>query len=406
LRGFGPFVDSPPSEALLLLQSFMGIVGVMTLALAAAVTQIRVAEDDLRVAHADLELRVAQRTQELAEAQALAHLGAWSWDLETGAMTWSDELYRILGRSPQEGPLAADSLWSHVHSGDRHRLQELFARARVEGESSTFDVRAVRADGQTVWLQGLVQVVKQRGVPVRLHGIARDVTETRLAATERDRLEKEILEVGSRERQRLGQDLHDGLGQHLTGIAFLAKSLERKLQGLAMRGEAGDIVHIRELVNDAITKTRSLARGLSPASLETGGLAAALQDLAASAETLFNVSCTVHATDPALSCGTLADTHLYYIAQESITNAIKHGRARDIRIRLGTEAGRVVLRIEDDGSGYDPASTASGMGLRIMRHRARMIGADCDIERRPDGGTVVCCLVPRGADLDTDERTG
>ena len=159
----------------------------------------------------------------------------------------------------------------------------------------------------------------------------------------------------AREQRRIGQDLHDGLGQHLTGIAFMTKVQEQKLkeQGLPHAAEAAKIV---KLVNEAIHKTRELARGLSPVVPESHGLMSALQQLSAEVEDVFGVSCRLQCENPVLIHDVSVATHLYHISQEAVSNAIKHGKARKIEIGLAASDNRGVLTIRDDGSGVQEDS--------------------------------------------------
>ncbi|MGA7294033.1 MAG: PAS domain S-box protein [Terriglobales bacterium] len=204
--------------------------------------------------------------------------------------------------------------------------------------------------------------------------------------TNRKHLEKTILEISSREQRRIGQDLHDGLGQHLTGIAFMSKVQEQKLMEKKLP-EASDAAKIVNLVNEAIHKTRELARGLRPVMSDAQGLMSALQQLAGEVEDLFGVGCRFQCFAPVLIHDDAVATHLYYIAREAVNNAIKHGHARQIVIRLAADDHQGALTIEDDGCGIgDIAPGEKGMGLHLMNYRARMIRGSCEIRRVATGG--------------------
>ncbi|MGA8271061.1 MAG: PAS domain S-box protein [Candidatus Sulfotelmatobacter sp.] len=212
--------------------------------------------------------------------------------------------------------------------------------------------------------------------------------------TERKHLEKTILEISTREQRRIGQDLHDGLGQHLTGIAFMSKVQEQKLLEKNLP-EAGDATKIVNLVNDAIHMTRELARGLLPVMSDARGLMSALQQWAGEVEDLFAVSCRFDCFAPVLIRDDTASTHLYYIAREAVTNAIKHGHARQIAIRLAAVDRQGALAIEDDGCGIGNIRPDNkGVGLHLMNYRARMVGGSLEVQRVATGGTVVTCLFP------------
>jgi PAS domain S-box-containing protein len=227
------------------------------------------------------------------------------------------------------------------------------------------------------------------------------VIATGIDITERKHLEKAILDISEREQRRIGQDLHDGLGQHLTGIAFMSKVQEQKLKekGLPYAADAAHAAKIVKLVNQAINKTRELARGLSPVVSESHGLMSALQQLSAEVQDVFGVSCQLRCDHPVLIEDVSLATNLYHISQEAVSNAIKHGKARKIEITLAQNDSRGMLTIQDDGSGCRKIpSHHKGMGHHIMSHRAKMIGGTLDIEPGSPQGTVVTCTFPVRSD--------
>lgn len=214
---------------------------------------------------------------------------------------------------------------------------------------------------------------------------------------ERRRLEKAILEISGWEQRRIGQDLHDELGQHLTGVAYMSKVLAQKL-AVKESPEAADAANIARLVNEAISETRKLAKGLLPVEVEAHGLMSALQHWAAEVEQRFELSCRFKCSSPVFIRDNTAATHLYRIAQEAVNNAIKHGKARHIVIGLTANHGTVSLTIRDDGSGCPEVLPSSeGMGLHIMSYRAKMIRGWLQIRRRAAGGTLVICTFPAPA---------
>jgi PAS domain S-box-containing protein len=219
-------------------------------------------------------------------------------------------------------------------------------------------------------------------------GFIRDITE-------RKRLEKEILEISERERRRIGRDLHDGLCQHLAGVEMMSQVLEQKLSARSSRDAARRAGEISRNVREAISQTRSLARGLSPVTLESEGLMSALQELAESTGKIFGVACRFDCDPPVSVADHAAATHLFRLAQEAVANGIKHGLAKRISIQLTGDRGRVILKVDDDGAGF-PAEIfkSKGMGLRIMQSRAGMMDGTLAIERNPAGGATVICSVP------------
>jgi PAS domain S-box-containing protein len=212
--------------------------------------------------------------------------------------------------------------------------------------------------------------------------------------SERKRLEKTVLEISEREQRRIGQDLHDGLGQHLTGVAFMTKVHERKLAERHIP-EAGEAAKIVELVNDAIRKTRELSRGLLPVVSDAYGLMSALRLYATEIEDLFGIECRFQCEEPVLIHDAPMATHLYHIAQEAVNNAIKHGHAENILIRLFSGEHQGTLIIRDDGVGIErPLAPHAGVGLHIMNYRAGMIGGNLDVRQEQPRGTSVTCQFP------------
>ncbi len=202
---------------------------------------------------------------------------------------------------------------------------------------------------------------------------------------ERARLETAMHTAGEREKQRIGQDLHDSLGQKLTGAVYLARALETDLQP-AGREQAEKLV---ELLKDAVAQVRRTARGLAPLEVGEDGLVPGLRRLAEETCDVFNIACSFAESGPPAAHTPERSAHLYHIAQEAVNNAVRHGRAREIRIELTPTS----LRVTDNGRGFDAAQTAAGAGLRIMRHRAQRIGGTLDITSSGQGTTLTVTLV-------------
>ena len=215
------------------------------------------------------------------------------------------------------------------------------------------------------------------------------------AIAERNELEKMLLEVTEREHTRIGQDLHDGLGQHLAGIELMSQVLEQNLGAKKLKAEATRAGDIARHVREAISQTRLLARGLSPFVLESEGLVSGLKELANRTETLFGITCDLQAEPPLQMPDPGVANHLYRIAQEAISNAIRHGKAKHVQVKLEASANQLVLTIQDDGTGIpDILPAERGIGLRIMRYRAAMSRGSLTVNRNSSGGTTVLCSLP------------
>ena len=249
-------------------------------------------------------------------------------------------------------------------------------------------------DGTLSWVDTTIYpFVNAAGKPTQYVAIRTDITERKAQEQERLALQQQIIEISERERRRIGQDLHDGLGQHLTGIELMTQALEQKLGGRS-KADAAQAAKIAHHVREAIRQTRSLARGLSPVALEANGLMSALQELAANAQEMFRVQCVFVCEQPVLIRENNVATHLFRIAQEAVSNAVRHGHATRIEISLGATPERMLLAVSDNGTGLDAHRPAGpGQGLRIMQYRAAVVGGVFTMERGATSGTTVVCSV-------------
>jgi two-component system, LuxR family, sensor kinase FixL len=216
--------------------------------------------------------------------------------------------------------------------------------------------------------------------------ITRDVTELRS-------LEKELLEISEREQMRIGHDLHDGVGQELTGVAFLEENLRERLARRQVPEEA-EAARIATLVNRALEQARKLARGFSPVELGPQGLETALRDMAGKVQTTMQRACSMTCQGPLNIADDAVALHLFRIAQEAVNNAVRHAKGKQIRIELTTMDGVTTLSVHDDGIGMPPkADRGKGMGVSVMQYRSRMIGGTLEI-RSSGNGTSVICVCP------------
>lgn len=209
---------------------------------------------------------------------------------------------------------------------------------------------------------------------------------------QRERLEKQILEVSMAEQHQIGQSLHDSLGQALTGIAFTSKILEQKLAEKSL-AEAHDAVEISKRIKQVLKQVRSLAKGLLTIRLDMGGIIGVLTEFASQIESIFGVTCVFRYEEPIVIGDNIVAIHIYHIAQEAVNNAIKHGQAKHISISLAANNdSNVVLEVKDDGVGLpENLDKNKGMGLHTMRYRAEIIGGSLSVRRDSAGGTVVQC---------------
>jgi len=212
---------------------------------------------------------------------------------------------------------------------------------------------------------------------------------------ERTRLEREIIRISEREQRRIGQDLHDGVCQELAAIAFMTRALGTRM-GRNGAPESERVDHLAQLLNDSISRCRDIARGLHPVEMDADGLMVALKDLAT--RTTPAIVCTFACDRPIHIQESDIALNLYRVAQEAVNNAVKYSRASRITITLERKSAALHLSIADDGRGIPdltPRTPPAGMGLHIMRYRARTMGATLRIRQCQPSGTEVLCILPR-----------
>jgi PAS domain S-box-containing protein len=299
---------------------------------------------------------------------------------------------------------AADSLLDIEQAEPRPRNTAALLRAsRLGGDSAAILTRALagelvpEAEVRVAAPSGREHWLRVHGRPWldpdgRNHGsmvVLSDITARRM-------LERQIAEVSDREQRRLGEDLHDGLCQQLVSLTFAARMLADALQARDLPS-ARDAVRIAELLEDALAQAKDVARGLHLVPLESGGLAAALEELAARVRTQARIECTFTDRTHTPLTALTAMNDLFRIAQEAVTNAVKHAAARHIHLTLETTATSLILTIADDGCGLPLGSGQDrGLGLSMMRYRARMIGGDLKITSAAGQGTRITCEMPHG----------
>jgi signal transduction histidine kinase len=232
----------------------------------------------------------------------------------------------------------------------------------------------------------LIALLRERRDELQL-AVQRKTARLQQETAARTRAEREILKISNREQQRFAYDLHDGLGQQLAAVALRAELLQEELNGAEISQEAAAIVG---LIREAARQTRLTAHTLDAS--EIGDLDVALQKFAASVKKV-RVQYR-NGSDAWLPVSPAVAVHLYRIAQEAVHNAVEHGAAREVQIDLSSEDGHVMLRIRDDGRGFDSTRGSNGMGLRIMQYRAHRTNGWCSVASQPGRGTIVTCRVP------------
>jgi signal transduction histidine kinase len=267
-------------------------------------------------------------------------------------------------------------------------VREAFNATLTRGIPYDLELEVVTARGNHIWVREVCRTTRRNGQPAALIGVRQDITERR-------RLGEFLANVADQERTRIGADLHDGLGQELTGLALLLKGLATRAQHEAP-GLSKELRHLSQMASSSVASVRDMAHGMLPLALREGDFKRVLHELASSTRRLSGASVSVRyrGEQANFPTGRVAE-QLYRIVQESLSNAIKHGRATRISLAVHAKAAKVMVSVSDDGAGFDTARSNTGMGLQIMRDRARMLGGLFDVRRARRGGTRVLCVVPQ-----------
>jgi PAS domain S-box-containing protein len=354
-----------------------------------------------------------------------SNAGIASCDLN-GRFLFANQKFReMLGYSDSE--LAVRTIFTITHPDDVDITKSRFRKMVETGQPIEMEKRYMRKDHSPVWVNVCdTPVLDAAGKPASAVAVAIDVTRRKKAEAalqkskelleklvqqrtkalraanmelqheinRRKGLEGEILEISDREQQRLGQELHDGLCQHLTAVAFMARSVALRLKNHRVI-EVNDLEKIAQLVNDAATDTRDLSRALHRIDVDAAGLVNVLQDLVE--REIWKIPCRLELKPSFHIEADVAAAELYRIAREAVINANKHAQAREIVVALGRWRKGIVLSVTDDGVGFRSArNSARGLGLSIMKYRARSIGGRLEIESPKKGGTRVACYLPEG----------
>ena len=341
-----------------------------------------------------------------------------------GRFLFANRKFReMLGYTDSE--LAAESIFAITHPEDVDITKSRFEEMVQRRQPVEIEKRYIRKDRSLIWVNvSHTPVLDTAGKPVSAVAVAIDVTQRKKAeaALQRSKqlleklvqqrtkalraanielqreinrrkgLEGDILEISDREQQRLGQELHDGLCQHLTAVAFMARSVALRLRNHRVI-EVNDIEKIAQLVNDAATDTRNFSRALHRVDIDSAGFITALEDLVD--REIWKTPCRLEIKPSFHIDDDVAASHLYRIAREAVINANKHARAREIVVALARSRKGIVLSVTDNGVGFkNEPKLKEGLGFHIMNHRAGAIGGRLEIECPKKGGTRVACYLP------------
>jgi PAS domain S-box-containing protein len=309
---------------------------------------------------------VDDNTTIIAANQEFAKLSGYGRKEIEGKMSWQDfitrediEMMRVFHRQRRTDPGSAPRNYE-FHFMNRH--------GKVKDIYGTFDM----VPGTQMNVASFMDITAQK------------------------KLESEIIRVSELERQRIGNDLHDGLGPHLVGVKFMLSILEKRLVKHQLREEIKAIREINAHLTQGINHTRRIVKGLCPVDIDAEGLIVALEDLTMNIETVYGIKCTFEHDESLLITDNIMATHLFLIAQESVNNAIKHSKATAIEVIIAADDDTVVLRISDNGTGIEKLlDRKKGVGINIMKYRARVINASLDIRKNSLGGISVSCIMKK-----------
>ena len=329
----------------------------------------------------DITARIEAEAERNRHAQLLASVMR-SLPAVAGRLDAAGKVVEVQGTALERMGLTAESLLG-ASFAERFPPSAGPVAEALRGESASFTLSG-QSQNREWQVEFFITADADRAAGATFFG--RDVTERRW-------LEQRLLTISDAEQQRIGADLHDGLGQQLTGMACLAAALRDRLKKAAP-DEVENADLIARLASDSVSQTRALARGLCPVQLEKASFASAIEDLTYQAQLLHGIDCRFRMEGPPPNCDHLSAVHLYRITQEAIHNAVRHGHARQVFVTLTTRDREHRLVIRDDGRGFqvDAPGTASGAGLRLMNYRANMIGGTFSIESSPERGTQVSVL--------------
>lgn len=346
-------------------------------------------------AHDIQDLKQVEKELEESKAQAQAILettvdGIITVDENGLILSFNQSASRIFGYKEEEVVgKNVNTLIPEPHHEHHDQFIQRYGEAadeRVIGYRR--ELTGKRRDGTLFPMELSVSEVQWNGHRI-FTGVVNDISERR-------RLEKEILRVSEEERRSLGHDLHDGLGQMLTGISLISQNLARKLKKKGIEG-AEEVQEISDLVKEADEYAKALAHGLVHVDFEEEGLQAALLQLSSQARKFFNVNCKFVPDEDLTIDNNIQAMHLYRIAQEAISNAVKHGKANNIEVNLQHEDGLIKLSVTDDGIGFAKSNKTAkkkGMGVNIMKYRANILSGHLEI-KETDNQTSVMCSIPK-----------
>jgi len=344
-----------------------------------------------RKLHAQQMAAAEQRVRDL-EAALDSHSIVAITDAR-GRITYANEKFVELSKYSREELLGRDHRLINSGYHQKEFFRQLWATIS-RGRIWRGEIQNRAKDGTLYWVDTTIfPFLESDGSPNQYVAIRTDVTARKKAEGERARLERQLIDLTEREQRRIGRDLHDGLGQHLTALEMMNHALVERLRREApsLEPTAQDISkHIRQI----ITHARQLSHGLCPVALDADGLMNALKELAELTRNSGRIQCEFVCPQAVQLADLNVATQLYRIAQEAVSNAVRHSGAKRIRISLTRSGARLELGVEDDGKGLPKKlDQQRGLGLSTMHYRARLIGANLEMASVPNDGVRFSCTL-------------
>lgn len=357
------------------------------------------------------EERLKRSEMQLAEAQRLAHVGSWDWDLATNTVTWSDELYRIYGLNEQVFNPSLEAFLECVHPDDREFVKGIIEKALQERHSFSFYHRITLPDGaeRLIYSRGTV-VADEIGNLIRMYGTAQDITERRQAEDELRRSHKQLRALSARlqcareeERARIAREVHDELGQALTGLKMDLAWLNKRLPEANNEVAHQKIASMTKLIDETIKSVRKIATELRPGILDDLGLTAAIEWQAQEFQQRTGIECEIISL-PEVTLNPERSTAVFRIFQEILTNVMRHANATRVTISMRASDDDLILEVSDSGRGITEKeiSDTKSLGLLGMRERALLLGGELTISGTEGAGSVVTLRIPNRRHSDVE----
>ena len=306
----------------------------------------------------------------------------------------SQQTAEILGFAAEAWTREPDLWQRHIHPDDREWVTAFSSKAVQECRHHAFEYRMLTADGRTVWLRNIVNVIAQNGVATEVLGVSIDITDRKRAEEARDEFARALADAQDNERAFIARELHDDLGQSIAMLALKLSSLDQRHHDAPeRRQELGSVI---ELADNIAVDLRRISHGLHPSSLDLLGLGPAIRQLCNDFSERQSTTITCEVQDVPRDLDRAVAICLYRVAQECLRNVLKHSRAAHARVQLSCGGGEIRLRIADDGLGFDRevAPRTGGLGIASMEERLRLVGGQFAITSAPGNGTQVDASVP------------